>query len=88
VMTKEGVGDVLDAGLAVLTGVEQWNTESIEAALRSLPERLGIGVGKTFQPLRIAITGSSVSPPLFESLAALGRIPTLARIERTREELG
>jgi len=88
VMTKEGVDDVLDAGLAVLTGLEQWNTESIETALRSLPERLGIGVGKTFQPLRIAVTGSSVSPPLFESLAALGRIPTLARIEQARQELG
>jgi glutamyl-tRNA synthetase len=88
VMTKDGVGDVLDGGLAVLRGVEHWNAESIEIALRSLPEKLGIGVGKTFQPLRIAVTGSSVSPPLFESLAALGRIPTLARIERAREELG
>lgn len=88
VMTKEGVADVLDAGLAVLTGLESWDTESIEKVLRALPERLGIGVGKTFQPLRIAVTGSSVSPPLFESLTALGRIPTLARIERAREELG
>ena len=88
VMTKDGVADVLDGGLAVLTGLEHWDSDSIETALRALPERLGIGVGKTFQPLRIAVTGSSVSPPLFESLAALGRIPTLARIERAREELG
>ncbi len=88
VMAKEGVGDVLDAGLAVLTGLDAWNTESIEAALRALPEKLGMGTGKVFQPLRIAVTGSSVSPPLFESLVALGRIPTLARIERAREELG
>lgn len=88
VMTKEGVADVLDAGLAVLTGLEHWNTEAIESALRSLPERLEIGAGKVFQPLRISVTGSSVSPPLFESLAALGRIPTLARIERARGLLG
>ena len=88
VMAKEGVGDVLDAGLAVLTGLDAWNTGSIETALRALPEKLGMGAGKVFQPLRIAVTGSSVSPPLFESLAALGRIPTLARIERAREELG
>ena len=87
-MTKDGVSDVLDAGLAVLTGVEHWNSESIETALRALPERLRLGAGKTFQPLRVAVTGSSVSPPLFESLAALGRIPTLARIERAREKLG
>ncbi len=88
VMAKEGVADVLDAGLAVLTGLDAWNTESIETALRALPGKLGMGAGKVFQPLRIAVTGSSVSPPLFESLAALGRIPTLARIERAREELG
>jgi len=88
VMTKDGVADVLDGGLAVLTGVDHWNTESIETALRALPERLGIGAGKTFQPLRIAVTGSSVSPPLFESMATLGRIPTLARIEKARQELG
>jgi glutamyl-tRNA synthetase len=88
VMTKEGVDDVLDAGLAVLTGLDSWDTDAIESALRALPERLGIGVGKTFQPLRIAVTGSSVSPPLFESLAALGRITTLARIDWAREELG
>lgn len=88
VMAKEGAGYVLDAGLAVLTGLDAWNTESIEAALRALPEKLGMSAGKVFQPLRIAVTGSSVSPPLFESLAALGRISTLARIERAREELG
>ncbi len=88
VMTKDGVADILDGGLAALTGVDPWNSEEIEAALRALPEKLGIGVGKTFQPIRIAVTGSSVSPPLFESLAALGRISTLARIERAREKLG
>ncbi|MFV1963383.1 MAG: glutamate--tRNA ligase, partial [Acidimicrobiia bacterium] len=88
VMTKDGVADILDGGLATLTDVEPWTSKAIEAALRALPEKLGIGVGKTFQPLRIAVTGSSVSPPLFESLAALGRAPTLARIERARGKLG
>ena len=88
VMTKDGVADVLDAGLAVLTGVSSWDTESIETALRTLPERLGIGAGKAFQPLRVAVCGSSVSPPLFESMAALGRIATLARMDRAIEELG
>ena len=88
VMTKDGVDDVLAAGLAVLTGLERWENEAIETALRSLPESLGIGAGKVFQPLRVAVTGSSVSPPLFESMAALGRIPSLARIERAQQELG
>lgn len=88
VMAKEGVSEVLDAGVAVLTGLERWDTAEIESALRALPEKLGIGAGRVFQPLRVAVTGSSVSPPLFESMAALGRIPTLARIDRAREELG
>ena len=87
-MTKDGVADVLDAGLAVLTGLRSWDAGSIETVLRALPDRLGIGAGKAFQPLRIAVCGSSVSPPLFESIAALGRIATLARIDRAREELG
>ncbi|MGB7861413.1 MAG: glutamate--tRNA ligase [Acidimicrobiia bacterium] len=88
VMSKEGVTDMLASGLAALGEVDDWSTESIETALRALPERLGMGAGKVFQPLRIAVTGSSVSPPLFESMAALGRAPTLARIEQAREKLG
>lgn len=88
VMTKEGVADVLDAGLEALVSVGDWSADTVETSLRALPERLGLAAGKTFQPLRVAITGSSVSPPLFESIAALGRDRTMARIERAREELG
>jgi glutamyl-tRNA synthetase len=88
VMTKDHVPDVLDRGHEKLSSLESWEAEDIEAALREIPEELGIGAGKTFQPLRVAVTGSSVSPPLFESMAALGREPTLTRIKRASEELG
>lgn len=88
VMTKEGVPDVLARGYARLADLEEWGAESIEETLRELPEELGIGAGKTFQPLRVAVTGSSVSPPLFESIAALGREKTLQRIEQAQRELG
>jgi len=88
VMTKDGVTDVLEAGRAVLDRVELWDAASIETALRGLPEQLGLGAGKAFQPLRVAVTGSSVSPPLFESIAALGRERTLERLERAQKELG
>ena len=88
VMTKDGVAGVLEAGRAVLDRVEHWDAESIETALRGLPEQLGIGAGKAFQPLRVAVTGSSVSPPLFESIAALGRERTLQRLDRAQKELG
>jgi glutamyl-tRNA synthetase len=87
VMAKDGVVEVLDAGITALRELDSWDAGSVEAALRALPEELGIGAGKVFQPLRVAVTGSSVSPPLFESIAALGREKTLQRIERARGDL-
>lgn len=88
VMTKQGVASVLDEGRKAIDALDEWDVESVETALRAIPERLGIGAGKTFQPIRVAVTGSSVSPPLFESIAALGRVKTLERIGRARKELG
>ena len=88
VMATNGVAEVLQAGSEAIAEVEPWGVETVEAALRAIPEQLGIGAGKTFQPLRVAVTGSSVSPPLFESIAALGREKTLQRLQRAREELG
>jgi len=60
---------------------------SVQAALEPLPERLELGAGKVFQPIRVAITGTTVSPGIFESVAALGREETLARIENARAKL-
>lgn len=88
VMASEGVPAVLDEGLARVSALEVWDAESIEATLREIPESLGIGAGKAFQPLRVAVTGSSISPPLFESISALGRERTLERIGRARQKLG
>lgn len=87
VMEKDGVDEVLDSALGALEGVETWNTGAIETALRRLPEQLDRGAGKVFQPVRVAVTGSSVSPPLFESLAALGRDESLERIRQARRRL-
>ncbi|HEY6634201.1 MAG TPA: glutamate--tRNA ligase, partial [Acidimicrobiia bacterium] len=88
VMLRDEVGAVLEAGRAAIAGAEPWDVVTIENALRALPEELGIGAGKVFQPLRVAVTGSSVSPPLFESITALGRDRTLERIDRALRELG
>jgi glutamyl-tRNA synthetase len=79
VLTKAGAPEALEAALELLAEVD-WELPAIEAALRSLPERLGIGFGKVAQPIRVAVTGSSVSPPLFESVELLGREVTLARL--------
>ena len=79
---------VLDAALAVLPGVEDWSTASIEAALRAeLLERLELKPRLAFGPLRSAISGRRISPPLFESMELLGRESTLVRLERLRARL-
>ncbi|CAN5838967.1 glutamate--tRNA ligase [soil metagenome] len=87
VMDKEGVGEILDEVAAALDGVAEWETGAIEAVLRAVPERMGKGAGKVFQPVRVAVTGSSVSPPLFESLAALGQETSMARLAEARARL-
>jgi len=79
VFTKAGSFEAIEAGQRVLVDVE-WTVDAIEAALRSLSEELGIGFGKVAQPIRVAVTGSSVSPPLFESIELLGRELTLSRL--------
>ena len=64
-----------------LAELETWDTESIEAALRAtLVDGLGLKPRLAFGPVRVAVTGSRISPPLFESLELLGRSRTLARL--------
>lgn len=63
-----------------LEALEQWTHEAIEAAMRSIQEERELGARKAFQPVRAAVTGTLVSPPLFESMELLGRDRTLARI--------
>ena len=57
-----------------------WEEEPLEAALRALAERLEVGFGKLAQPVRVAVTGTTVSPPLFGTLVLIGRERTLARL--------
>jgi glutamyl-tRNA synthetase len=82
VMTKEGVPEILSSARDRLATVEPWDAPAIEAALRGMLDEMGLGAAKGLQPLRVAVTGSSVSPPLFESMAALGREKTEERLER------
>lgn len=81
VLSAEDAPAVLRAAGAALVTVEDWQAAGIEAALRSaLVVELGLKPRFAFGPLRVAVTGSAVSPPLFESLALLGREATLARL--------
>ena len=77
---------VLDAALAALEAVGDWSVESIETALKAaLIESMGLKPRKAFGPIRVAVTGSTISPPLFESLQLLGRDRSLARLRGARE---
>jgi len=75
-------GSILAAAAAALEGTEPWDAEELEAALKRLCEDLGQKPGQVFQPIRVAVTGSKVSPGLYESLELLGRDESLARLRR------
>jgi glutamyl-tRNA synthetase len=75
-----GDGAVLPAAAEALEAVEPFEAEQIERALRGLAEQLGLKPREAFQPIRLALTGSPVSPGLFESLELLGKEESLARI--------
>ncbi|MBN9633701.1 MAG: glutamate--tRNA ligase [Actinobacteria bacterium] len=86
---KPEAAEVLDATLSALEAVTDWNTANIEAALKAaLLDGLELKPRKAFGPIRVAVTGAAVSPPLFESMELLGRERSLARIRAAREALG
>jgi glutamyl-tRNA synthetase len=87
VLGQEGAGRVLDAAVDALGEVDLWEHAPIEQALRAMLEALDIGARRGLQPIRVAVTGSSVSPPLFESLAVLGKDETLRRLRDVSERL-
>jgi glutamyl-tRNA synthetase len=77
----DGALAALEAVRAALDEVAEFDSAAVEGALEPLPERLDAKPGKVYQPIRVAITGTSVSPGIFESLAALGREESLIRID-------
>jgi glutamyl-tRNA synthetase len=77
--------DRLRAAREALAAIEPFTLENVEAALRAVVDRSGTKPGAVFQPVRVAIAGTTVSPGIFESVALLGREETLARIDRALE---
>ncbi len=75
-----GDGAVLPAAAEALAEVEPFESDGIEVALRGLAEQLELKPREAFQPIRLAVTGSTVSPGLFESIELLGKDETLARL--------
>ncbi len=74
--------DLLRAARAALAGAPEWKGSALESALRGLAESKSITAGKVFQPLRVALTGLTVSPGIFEMLGQMGRELSLKRIDK------
>jgi glutamyl-tRNA synthetase len=76
----DGRAPVVNAARDELERVDPFEASQIEAALRALAERLELSPRKAFEPIRIAVTGSKISPGLFESIELLGKEETLRRL--------
>lgn len=86
-LRAEGVDEALRQTRVLLADLDPFDHGVIEAGLRSLPEALVMKPRTLFQAVRVAVTGGTVSPPLFESIELLGRERTLRRLDAAREWL-
>jgi glutamyl-tRNA synthetase len=88
VINSDGGAQTLKAARDALAAAEPFTMENVEAALRAVVDASGGKPGKIFQPVRVAIAGTTVSPGIFESVTLLGREETLARIDRALDRAG
>jgi glutamyl-tRNA synthetase len=72
----------LERAREALAGLGDWTAESIHALMQALAEQAGVGLGKIAQPIRVAVSGGSVSPPIDQTLAILGPEQVLKRLDR------
>ena len=84
---KDGALPLLSDALEALQGAERFDPEELEGALGRILAERDVKPGKLYQPIRVAITGTSVSPGIFESLAVLGKERSIERIERAVDRL-
>jgi glutamyl-tRNA synthetase len=75
-------GPLLQQSRAALAALGEWTAPAIHAAIQALADSSGAGLGRIAQPLRVAVSGGGVSPPIDQTLAILGRQGTLERLER------
>jgi glutamyl-tRNA synthetase len=78
---RDGAAERLERARAALAGADPFDVEHVEQALRGVVQELGVKPKEVFQPVRVAVAGTTVSPGIFESVAALGREEALARMD-------
>lgn len=82
-LKKEGIADLLKEVYSAITLIDNFDKQSLEDCLRTLTTKIGIGFSKIAQPLRVAITGRSISAGIFETLELLGKETTLKKLDST-----
>jgi glutamyl-tRNA synthetase len=87
-INKGNAKELLAQFVVSLDTVSDWTQENLENAAKSLAERQEVGLGKIAQPIRVALTGSTVSPSVFEVMAVLGREETVKRLTCEPENQG
>lgn len=87
VMTTAEARPLLTAAITAYDGLAQWATEPLKASLEAIGEANGLKLGKAQAPVRVAVTGRTVGPPLFEALEVLGRDETLRRLRAAEVRL-
>lgn len=88
VMREPHVAELLDEALAALRALDPWGRDGVEGALRKIQEGMGLKPKTAFLPFYVAITGSRVGLPIFDSMEILGREKSLERLARARAALG
>ena len=88
VLLKDQALEILQQVRAELAGMDQFTEQAIEDMLRRLAEQRQVGLGKVAQPLRVALCGTTISLPIFDSVSMLGKERTLRRIDLTLERFG
>jgi glutamyl-tRNA synthetase len=83
---RDGAAERLEKARQALASAEPFDVEHVESALRGVVEELGVKPKDVFQPVRVAVAGSTVSPGIFESVAALGRDEALTRIDEALDQ--
>jgi glutamyl-tRNA synthetase len=86
-ITQEATLAVLQQAEQIISTFEPFEPEPLEHTFRAAAEAAGIKTGVFFAPLRVAVTGKTVSPPLFASIVALGREPTIGRLRNAQQLL-
>jgi glutamyl-tRNA synthetase len=88
IIGSDGGAEILRSARDALSAAAPFTEETVEAALRGVVEQSGLKPGKVFQPVRVAISGTTASPGIFESVALLGREEVLARVDRALNRAG